>query len=338
MRVLVTGGAGYIGSHAVRRLRQAGHEPVIYDNLSTGHKLLAEGFECIVGDVADRGALRRALRGIDAVMHLAADSSVRESVGNPRKYFENNVGSGLSLLHAMLDAGIRRVILSSTCAVYGRPSAIPIPVDAPRIPANPYGATKLALEHALEAYSAAYGLRYVSLRYFNAAGADESGETGEMHQPETHLIPLALEAAAGLRSSVAIYGTDYPTPDGTCIRDYIHVNDLAEAHLRALEYLREGGPSAAFNLGSGAGHSVLEVLGMVEAVTGRRLKTQRQPRRPGEPPVLVSDSTAARQQLHWIPARSLRQSVATAWKWMQSDRYAQLQRAAALSGETSLRP
>jgi UDP-glucose-4-epimerase GalE len=217
----------------------------------------------------------------------------------------------------MLDSGVRRLVLSSTCGVYGLPSRIPISEDCLRDPVNAYGASKLALEHALEAYSKTYDLRYVSLRYFNAAGADESGEVGELHQPETHLIPCALEAAAGLRPKIEIFGTDYPTPDGTCIRDYIHVNDLADAHVRALAYLLNGGESTAINLGTGKGHSVLEVLGVVEEITGRTLPKRFRPRRAGDPPRLVADATRAHQQLRWAPSRSLHQMVGTAWNWMQ---------------------
>ena len=317
MRVLVTGGAGYIGSHTVRRLARNGHEVVVYDNLSTGHAFLARGFECIVADLADREKLAAALQGIGAVMHFAAYSCVDESMTNPQKYFENNLRSGLALFNAILEAKTPYFILSSTCAVYGHPLQIPISENAPRIPINPYGASKLALEHALEAYSAAYGLRFVTLRYFNAAGADETGEIGELHQPETHLIPRALEAATGSQTQFDIYGSDYPTADGTCVRDYVHVNDLADAHVLALEYLVRDGKTAAFNLGSGRGYSILEVLSTVEKVTGNTLQKHFCPRRPGDPPVLVADPQRALQLLHWEPSRSLHDMVATSWNWMQ---------------------
>ncbi len=237
MAILVVGGAGYIGSHAARALRRSGYEVVIYDNLSTGFRRLAQGFELVEGDIADEVRLRPVLARVDAVMHFAAHAYVGESVENPRKYFRNNVAGALRLLNSALDAGIRRFVFSSSCAVYGVPEKIPISEQTPREPVNPYGASKLFFENALEAYGRAYGLRSVSLRYFNAAGGDESGEIGEMHDPETHLIPLALAASAANAPELQIYGSDYPTPDGTCVRDYIHVNDLADAHVRALQYL-----------------------------------------------------------------------------------------------------
>src|SRR6266699_700814 len=236
LAVLVVGGAGYIGSHAARVLQRKGYEVIGYDNLSTGFRELAEGFELIVGDISDSAKLAAVLRRCDGVMHFAAHAYVGESVENPRKYFSNNVEAALSLLNATLDANIRRFVFSSTCAVYGEPTKVPITEDNPRQPVNPYGTSKLFCEYALEAYDRAYGLRSARLRYFNAAGADESGEIGELHDPETHLIPLAL-AATGNGSELKIFGTDYPTPDGTCVRDYIHVNDLADAHVRALQHL-----------------------------------------------------------------------------------------------------
>src|SRR5229473_8251564 len=237
LAILVSGGAGYIGSHAARALRRRGHEVVIYDNLSTGHAFLADGFQLIVGQIADTSKLAPTMRRVDAVMHFAAHAYVGESVGNPRKYFRNNVLGALSLLNSVLDTGIRRFVFSSTCAVYGVPGQIPITEQTPREPVNPYGASKLFFENALEAYSSAYGLRSVSLRYFNAAGADDSGEIGEIHDPETHLIPLALAASTANGSELQVFGSDYPTSDGTCVRDYIHVNDLADAHVRALQHL-----------------------------------------------------------------------------------------------------
>jgi UDP-glucose-4-epimerase GalE len=318
MRVLVTGGAGYIGSHAARELARNGHSVLIYDNLSTGHRFLAEGFELVEADLRDSAAAASALRGVDAVMHFAAHSIVSESVQNPRKYFENNVRSALSFLNVVVDAGIKYFIFSSTCAVYGVPREIPISETTSREPVNPYGASKLLLENALEAYSQAYGLRSVRLRYFNAAGADQSGEIGELHQPEFHLIPCTLQAAAGQRHHVDIFGTDYPTPDGTCIRDYIHVSDLAQAHVRALEYLAEGGPSTALNLGTGEGHSVLELVSIAEEITGRAITKQIGPRRAGDPPVLVADASRAYEALQWKPSRSIRDIVSTAWNWMQA--------------------
>ena len=320
MRILVPGGAGYIGSHTVRTLIRHGHDVVVYDNFSTGHREFADGIETIDGDIGDRTKLSLILRGVDAVMHFAAYSRVGESIANPEKYFENNLRSGLALLGAVLEAQTPYFILSSTCAVYGVPASVPIDEDSPRAPINPYGVSKLALEQALEAYRTAYGLRYINLRYFNAAGADESSEIGELHQPETHLIPCALEAAAGLRSQIEVYGLDYPTADGTCVRDYVHVSDLAEAHLLALEYLADGGQPGSINLGGGRGHSVLEVLSAVEAVTGSTLNKQSCPRRPGDPPVLVADPQHALQLLDWRPQRSLLDMVSSAWNWMQSNR------------------
>src|SRR5467141_404034 len=268
MKVLVVGGAGYIGSHAARVLRSHGHDVLIYDDLSTGFERLAKGFQLVVGDLGDRDRLRPALAGADAVMHFAALAYVGESVTNPRKYFHNNVESALTLLNTALDAGVRKFVFSSTCALYGVPRKLPNTEDNPREPINPYGTSKLFIENALEAYSRAYGLRSARLRYFNAAGADDSGEIGELHNPETHLIPLAL-AATGDGSELNIFGTDYPTPDGTCVRDYIHVNDLADAHVRALQHLEKGGESVALNLGTGKGDSVLEVIQAAEKITGR---------------------------------------------------------------------
>ena len=317
MAVLVTGGAGYIGSHAARALRREGYEVLIYDNLSTGFEFLARGFELIQGDIRDREKLMPALRRVDAVMHFAAHCYVGESVQNPRKYFSNNVEAALVLLNGCLEAGVRRFVFSSTCAVYGIPAAVPIAEDNPRLPVNPYGVTKMVFERALEAYSEAYGLRYASLRYFNAAGADESGETGECHEPEPHLIPLALMAAEGSVRELQIFGNDYPTADGTCIRDYIHVNDLAAAHLKALQHLANGGNSIAANLGTGQGHSVMEIIKMVEEVTGKTVPRTIMSRRPGDPPALVADSSYAQQLLHWKPTRSLRDITATAWRWLK---------------------
>ena len=317
MRVLVTGGAGYIGSHAARELARHGHSVLIYDNLSTGHRFLADGFDLVEADLADSAAAASALRGADAVMHFAAQSNVGESVKNPRQYFENNVRSALSFLNVALEAGIKYFIFSSTCAVYGAPRDTPITETATREPVTPYGASKLLFENALEAYSHAYGLRAVLLRYFNAAGADASGEIGELHDPELHLIPRTLQTAAGLRPHLDIFGTDYPTRDGTCIRDYIHVSDLAQAHVRALEYLAAGGQTTALNLGTGEGHSVLELVSLAEEITGRAIPKQICPRRPGDPPVLVANASRAYDVLQWKPSRSIREIVSSAWNWMQ---------------------
>lgn len=320
MVVLVIGGAGYIGSHAARTLRRRGHDVVIYDNLSTGHAFLAGGFELVRGDIADAVTLSAALRRVDSVMHFAAHAYVGESVTSPRKYFRNNVEGGLVLLNACVDCGVRRIIFSSTCAVYGVPAKVPIPEDTPRQPVNPYGVSKLFFEQALDAYDRAYGLRFTSLRYFNAAGADESGEIGELHEPESHLIPSAFLAASGARAELEVFGTDYPTPDGTCVRDYIHVNDLADAHVSALERLSEGGDSIAVNLGTGKGHSVKEVLNKVEQVTGHKVPVRIAPRRAGDPPALVADPRLAEEVLRWKATQSLDDIVTTAWRWMKGQR------------------
>jgi UDP-glucose 4-epimerase len=314
LAVLVVGGAGYIGSHAAHALARRGYEVIIYDNLGTGHARLAQKFELVVGDISDGAKLASVLLRVDAVMHFAAHAYVGESVTNPRKYFQNNVLDGLSLLHAVLDSGVRRFIFSSSCAVYGTPAKVPIPEDLPRSPVNPYGVTKLIFEQALESYGPAYGLGYVNLRYFNAAGADEQGLAGEMHSPETHLIPSAFEAIQGKRPALEIFGNHYPTPDGTCVRDYIHVTDLAEAHVQALEYL-SGGNSCALNLGTGRGHSVREVLAMIQRVTGKEVPIRQSPPRPGDPPELVADPSRAEKLLRWKATRSLEEIVSTAWKW-----------------------
>jgi len=316
--ILVVGGAGYIGSHAARALRRAGYEVVLYDNLSTGFRRLAQGFELVEGDIADEARLRPVLARVDAVMHFAAHACVGESVENPRKYFQNNVGGALGLLNAALDAGIRRFVFSSSCAVYGIPERIPITEQTAREPVNPYGASKVFFENALAAYDRAYGLRSVSLRYFNAAGADESGGIGELHDPETHLIPLALAASTADGPELQIYGSDYPTPDGTCVRDYVHVNDLADAHVRALQRLEKGGDSLAINLGTGRGYSVLEVIQAAEGATGRPVRRKIGPRRPGDPPVLVADPVKAQKVLGWTAQRNLADIVSSGWTWMEN--------------------
>ncbi len=317
MAILVTGGAGYIGSHAARALRRSGYEVIVYDNLSTGNRQLARGFELVTGEIADEQRLRPLLERVDAVMHFAAHAYVGESVENPRKYFCNNVQAGLALLNSALEAGIRHFVFSSSCAVYGIPEQVPITEDTQRQPVNPYGVSKLFLEEALAAYGRAYGLRFASLRYFNAAGADESGEIGELHDPETHLIPLALAAASPGDHVLPVFGTDYPTPDGTCIRDYIHVNDLADAHVRSLRYLEQGGNSIAVNLGTGRGYSVSEVIHAAETVTGNAIRWRPEARRPGDPPVLVADAARAKQVLEWEATRSLADMVSSAWSWRQ---------------------
>jgi len=314
LAVLVVGGAGYIGSHTARVLQRKGHEVIIYDNLSTGHKKLAEGFELVVGDMADSAKLAGILKRCDAVMHFAASAYVGDSVKNPKAYFQNNVVNALTLLNTVMESRVRKFIFSSTCAVYGNPVKVPITEANPRQPVNPYGATKLAFENALEAYNRAYGLRFVSFRYFNAAGADEAGSIGESHDPETHLIPLIFQAVQGKRAALEIFGDDYATPDGTCIRDYIHVNDLAEAHVLGLEYLAKA-DSAALNLGTGKGYSVQEVVATVERVTGHKVPTHIAPRRAGDPAELVADPSRAEKMLNWKAKRSLDEIIATAWKW-----------------------
>ena len=314
MAVLVVGGAGYIGSHTAHALRRKGYEAIIYDNLSAGHRVLTEGFELIVGDLFDSAKLAQVLKRVDAVMHFAAHAYVGESVQNPRKYFRNNVEGSLSLLNAVVESKVRRFIFSSTCAVYGNPVKVPITEDNPREPVNPYGATKLAFETALEAYDRAYGTHFVALRYFNAAGADDAGTIGEMHVPETHLIPSVFEAIKGKRPALDIFGDDYVTPDGTCIRDYIHVNDLADAHVKGVEYL-SAGKSAQMNLGTGKGVSVKEVIATIEHVAGRKVPIRMAPRRAGDPPELVADPSRAENLLGWKAKRSLEEIVATAWKW-----------------------
>jgi UDP-glucose-4-epimerase GalE len=324
LAILITGGAGYIGSHAAHALRRSGYEVILYDNISTGFRALAKGFELVEGDIVDTAKLQRVLSRVDAVMHCAALAYVGESVEAPRKYFQNNVVSALSLLNSALDAGIRRIVFSSSCAVYGIPAEIPITEAIPRVPVNPYGVSKLFFENALEAYGRAYGLRSVILRYFNAAGADDSGEIGELHDPETHLIPLALAAAEGTGPDLQIHGHDYPTPDGTCLRDYIHVNDLADAHVLALQHLEKHGAdetnsSLALNLGTGRGYSVLEIIQAAENATGRPVPRTFGPRRPGDPPVLVADPTRARETLGWLPKRDLAEILASARNWTRTN-------------------
>jgi UDP-glucose-4-epimerase GalE len=314
LKVLVVGGAGYIGSHAALAIKRRGYEPIIYDSLIAGHKALAQSFELVVGDISDTSKLAPLLARVDAVMHFAAHAYVGESVVNPRKYFQNNVLAGVTLLNAVLDSKVRKFIFSSSCAVYGTPAKVPMTEDMPRVPVNPYGTTKLIFEQALEAYGPAYSLAYMNLRYFNAAGADDSGTIGEMHSPETHLIPSAFEAIRGRRPALDIFGENYPTPDGTCVRDYIHVNDLADAHVLALEYLSTG-TSQAVNLGTGRGNSVREVLSAIKRVTGREVPSRMAPPRAGDPAELVADPARAEKLLNWKAKRSLDEIVSTAWKW-----------------------
>jgi UDP-glucose 4-epimerase len=319
MRVLVTGGAGYIGSVVTEELVRDGHLAVVYDSLYKGHReAVVPGAKLVQADLMEGETLRRTLRenGIEAVIHMAADSLVGESVQNPAKYYRNNVLAGLSLLDAMLEAGVKRIVFSSTAATYGEPLKQPIEETDPTNPTNPYGESKLAFERALKWYDVAYGLRYASLRYFNAAGA--TAHCGELHDPETHLIPIVLQAAAGLREAVEVYGEDYPTRDGTCVRDYIHVLDLARAHILSLGALVEG--SRIYNLGCGGeGYSVREVVETARAVTGREINVRVGTRRPGDPAVLIASSEKIRRELGWQPTRQdLKLIIQSAWDWMQS--------------------
>jgi UDP-glucose-4-epimerase GalE len=301
--ILIVGGAGYIGSQTAKAVAAAGLEPVVFDNLVYGHDWAVKWGPLVRGDLADRALLVDAMKRhrVEAVIHFAAYAYVGESVTNPRKYFGNNVAGSLNLLDAMLDAGVRDVVFSSTCATYGEPREVPIPENHPQRPVNPYGESKLVVEKMLHWYSQAYDLRYAALRYFNAAGADPDGEVGEDHDPETHLIPLAIAAAQGRRGPLDVYGTDYPTPDGTAIRDYIHVVDLADAHLRALERLRTGAVRLELNLGTGRGHSVREVVAAVGQAAGRPVPFREVGRRAGDPPMLVADNRSATEILGWTP-------------------------------------
>jgi len=316
--ILVTGGAGYIGSHACKSLARAGYRPVAFDSLVRGHREAVRWGPLVEADLADAERLADTIKrhAVAAVMHFAAFAYVGESMTNPELYFRNNVGNSMRLLEAMRTAGVRHIVFSSTAAIYGIPERVPIPESAPHRPVNPYGESKLMVERMLHWYGEAHGFTHASLRYFNAAGADPEGEIGEDHDPETHLIPLVLQAALGRRAQIDILGTDYPTPDGTAIRDYIHVQDLADAHVRAIEHLLRGGGSLELNLGTGSGHSVREVIAAAERVTGRRIPQREAPRRSGDPPALVAQASRAREALAWLPALSdIDRIVATAWAW-----------------------
>ena len=320
-RVLITGGAGYIGSHTAKRLAAAGFEPVVLDDLSTGHAEAVRWGPFVQADLADPGAVRDALQkhGISAVVHFAACAYVGESMLNPRKYFRNNVVNTLNLLDAMLDCGVQTIVFSSTCATYGLPRRLPITEAHPQRPANPYGESKLFVERVLRWYGEIHGLHWFALRYFNAAGADPDGEIGEEHSPEPHLVPRAIQAALGRGPEIQVYGQDYPTPDGTAIRDYVHVCDLADAHLLALHYLSGGGASGACNLGTGQGHSVTEVILTVEQATGRKVPRLNAERRAGDPPALVAGTAKARRLLGWQPRfPDLRPIIETAVNWEMS--------------------
>jgi UDP-glucose 4-epimerase len=320
--ILVTGGAGYIGSHVVLALQELGYEVIILDNLVYGHQDIAEvlGAKLVIGDIGDRSLLDQIFsqHAIAAVMHFAAYAYVGESVKDPLKYYRNNVAQTLLLLEAMLAAGINKFVFSSTCATYGVPTQIPIPEDHPQNPINPYGASKLMVERILTDFDHAFDLRSVRFRYFNAAGADPQARLGEDHNPETHLIPLVLLTALGKREAITIFGQDYETPDGTCIRDYIHVSDLAQAHVLGLEYLLKDGNSQVFNLGNGNGFSVKQVIEAAIAVTGRDIKVIHGDRRPGDPPILVGSAEKARNILGWQPQYAdLNSILAHAWQWHQ---------------------
>jgi UDP-glucose-4-epimerase GalE len=321
MRVLVTGGAGYIGSQTAKALVKAGHEIVVLDNLATGHPEAVKWGPLIEGNLGDKELLEKIFKDqhIEAVLHFAASLLVGESVTDPQKYFWNNVVNTLVLLDVMKAGRVKHIVFSSSAAVYGSPEKVPIPEDHSMRPVNPYGDTKLSMERAIRWYGVAYGLNGVSLRYFNAAGADLDGELGEEHDPESHLIPLAIKAALGQRPEVEIFGTDYPTADGTAIRDYIHVTDLADAHVRALGYLAAGGATTELNLGTGEGHSVREVVASVGKLCGGQVPAKDAPRRAGDPPVLVADPTKARELLKWRPQYSdLDTIIQSAWKWHSS--------------------
>ncbi len=320
MRVLVTGGAGYIGSHTCKAIAQAGHEPIVFDNLSTGHRDAVRWGALQVGDILDPQALDAAFQRYrpEVVIHFAALAYVGESVRDPSKYYRVNVGGTQALLDAMRRATVRHIVLSSSCATYGVPSRLPISEGSAQQPVNPYGFTKLATEKMVADYERAYGIRWVALRYFNAAGADPDGELGERHEPETHAIPLAIAAAAGSGPAFSVFGTDYPTLDGSAVRDYVHVSDLADAHLRALTHLEGGGASGAFNLATGCGTSVLALIEAVAAVMGAPVPTVLAARRPGDPPALYAEAALARQVLGWQPRYvDIGPMVQTAARWFQ---------------------
>jgi UDP-glucose 4-epimerase len=320
--ILVTGGAGYIGSHTNKELNKAGYETLVVDNLIYGHEDFLKWGEFEKVDLRDLGRITDIFErySIETVMHFAAFTNVKESAENPQKYYINNLRNTLNLLQVMLEFKVKKLVFSSTCATYGNPLEIPLTEEHPQNPINPYGKGKYMVEQILKDYSSAYDLQYISLRYFNAAGADPEGELGERHHPETHLIPLILDAALGFREDVKIFGTNYDTPDGTCIRDYIHVTDLADAHIKALKYLDAGGKSQVFNLGNGNGFSVREVMKTAQDVTGKRIKVTETDRRQGDPPILVGSSQKAGKILGWKPKfDDLSQIIDTAWQWHEKD-------------------
>lgn len=321
-RVLVTGGAGYVGSHACKALFEAGYEPVVFDNLQTGHRSAVRWGPFVYGDICDSNAVRDAMAQFEvkAVIHFAARAYVGESVQHPGLYYRNNVGGLVSVLDAMTHSGVSKIIFSSTCSVYGVPMSLPISENTRCAPINPYGHSKLMCEQVLTDYGSAHGIGSVALRYFNAAGADAGGEIGEAHDPETHLIPQVLEVAAGLRQEIRIFGDDYPTNDGTCIRDYIHVTDLAAAHVKALDRC-EPGRAEKFNLGTGRGFSVLEIIRSAREITGLKINATIAARRPGDPPVLIADPSKACKVLGWNSQNSdLETIMSSAWQWLRSSK------------------
>ncbi len=321
--ILVIGGAGYIGSHMVRMLAKQGYNPVVFDNLSKGHREAVVNYPFELGDLGDKARLTEVFKkyGIEAVMHFAAFAEVGESVKEPSKYYHNNVAKVLDLLDALVENDIKYFVFSSTAATFGEPIRPKIDESHPQNPINPYGNTKLMVEKILTDFDTAYGLKATALRYFNASGADDSGEIGESHNPETHLIPIVLQAAAGKRASIKMFGTDYPTPDGTCVRDYVHVNDLARAHILALEKMFKDNVSERFNLGSGNGFSVAEIVKEAKRITGIDFTVEKAPRRDGDPAVLVADSAKAERILGWKPQYNLTRIIETAWTWEQHRKY-----------------
>lgn len=325
MRILVTGGAGYIGSHVLKRLLEAGHDTVTIDNLKKGHKKAVLGGKFIEGDIGNKELLESIFteHDIKGIIHLAADSLVGESMEDPGKYYYNNVARALNLLEVMVENNVNYFVFSSTAAVYGEPKKIPIVEEHPTKPENVYGESKLFFEKILKRYDQIHGLKYISLRYFNAAGADPEGKIGEAHNPETHLIPIVLQTALGIRDKIYIYGDDYPTKDGSCVRDYIHVNDLADAHLLAVEALADGKNSDIYNLGCGDGYSVKEVIETAKKVTQKDFKVEVSGRRAGDPAVLIASSEKIKNDLSWQPAyQDLEKIISTAWKWHQSGGFA----------------
>lgn len=317
MKVLVTGGAGYIGSVTVKRLLQKGYEPIIIDNLSTGHKEAVVGGTFYQTDISNKKEMKEIINTekVEAVIHFAGSSYVGESVINPQKYFKNNIANSISLLEVMIDAGVKKIIFSSSAATYGETDVNPITEQVKQNPCNPYGLSKYFIEQIINSYEKAYGLRHIHLRYFNACGADPSGLIGEDHNPETHIIPLLLQTALGLRGYFSVFGTDYQTPDGTCIRDYIHVSDLANAHIKALEYLSDNNPSDEFNLGTAKGNSVLEVIQKVQEITKQKLDIRYEDRRPNDPARLVASYDKAKAVLGWAPHYDIERIIQTAWDW-----------------------